>query len=330
MKRLILAVLITGAFACSSKGSGNISSNTDAEAQASAPSLNVVTFNADSAYRHVEAQVNFGPRIPGTSAHAACVDYITKKLHSYGADTVAVQRLTADNHRGGTTPVANILARYNSGAKRRVLLLAHYDSRPWADNDDDEANHSKPVPGANDGASGVGVLLELARCLGEKAPAIGVDLLMVDAEDAGDNDVEESWCIGTQEWLKAKPYKSTTRPAYAILLDMVGGTDAVFYREYMSDRFARSVNDRIWTVAAASGFADRFNDSQGGAVTDDHIFVNRAGIPAVDIIDAAHPATGSFPPTWHTVADDLKSISSATLNAVGQTVANVIYSEKAE
>jgi hypothetical protein len=111
---------------------------------------------------------------------------------------------------------------------------------------------------------------------------------------------------------------------------MVGGTDAVFYREYMSDRFARSVNDRIWTVAAASGFADRFNDSQGGAVTDDHIFVNRAGIPAVDIIDAAHPATGSFPPTWHTVADDLKSISSATLNAVGQTVANVIYSEKAE
>lgn len=314
--------------ACS--GHGNRTASAAAEQSSSPNPLNAVDFNADSAYSHIAAQVGFGPRIPGSAPHATCVDYISGRLRGYGADTVIVSRSTADNRRGGTVPVANILARYNSGAARRVLLLAHYDTRPWADNDPDEANRDKPVPGANDGASGVGVLLELARQMGAKNPAVGVDLLMVDAEDGGNDGDETSWCIGTQEWLRGNPYRGSVRPSYAVLLDMVGGDDAVFRREIISDHFARSVNDRVWAVASASGYADRFVNASGGGVTDDHIFINRAGIPAIDIIDAAHPATGSFPPAWHTVADDMPAISTATLKAVGQTVANLIYSEKAE
>lgn len=331
MKKILLAVILPVAMACTGHGNRTASSTQASATETPAVrSLDVVDFNADSAYSHVAAQVGFGPRIPGTPAHAACVDYIAGKLRGYGADTVIIQRTTADDHRGGTIPVANILARYNPDAQRRVLLLAHYDTRPWADNDTDPANRNKPVPGANDGASGVGVLLELARQLGGKAPAAGVDILMVDAEDGGDDGDEESWCLGTQQWLRSNPYAGISRPAYAILLDMVGGEGAVFRREIVSDHFASSVNDRIWAVAAASGYADRFVNASGGGVTDDHLFINRAGIPAVDIIDAAHPATGSFPPQWHTVADDLPAISATTLKAVGQTVANVVYSEKSE
>ncbi|WP_295730720.1 M28 family peptidase [uncultured Muribaculum sp.] len=331
MKKILLAVIIPVAMACTGHGNRTASSQqAAAPGTSTARTLDAVDFNADSAYSHVAAQVGVGPRIPGTPAHAACADYIAGKLRSYGADTVAIQRATVDDHRGGSVPVANIFARYNSDARHRVLLLAHYDTRPWADNDPDPSNHHKPVPGANDGASGVGVLLELARQLGQKSPAAGVDILMVDAEDGGDDGDETSWCLGTQQWLRSDPFAGSVRPAYAILLDMVGGEGAVFRREIVSDYFARSVNDRIWAVADASGYADRFVNAPGGGVTDDHLFINRAGIPAVDIIDAAHPATGSFPPQWHTVADDLPAISASTLKAVGQTVANVVYSEKSE
>lgn len=324
-------MILAGAMACTGHGnravSGEAASGKDTTASSG---LNTVDFNADSAYRHIATQVELGPRIPGTVPHAACVEYIAGRLRSYGADTVMIQQSKVDSPSVGVIPVSNILARYNSGTGRRILLVAHYDTRPWADNDPNAANHSTPVPGANDGASGVGVLLELARLMGERNPAAGVDLLFVDAEDSGNDGDENSWCLGTQEWLRGKPYKGMVQPAYAILLDMVGGEGAVFRREIISDHFARSVNDRIWAVASASGYADRFVNTSGGGVTDDHVFINRAGIPAVDIIDAAHPSTGSFPPTWHTVADDMTSISTATLKAAGQTVANVIYTEKAE
>ncbi len=324
-------MIIAGAMACTGHGNRAVSGESASGQSATASgSLDAVDFNADSAYSHIAAQVEFGPRIPGTAPHSACVEYIAGRLRSYGADTVMIQRSKVDGPSGGVIPVSNILARYNSGTGRRILLVAHYDTRPWADNDPDAANHNKPVPGANDGASGVGVLLELARLMGEHNPAAGVDILMVDAEDSGNDGDENSWCLGTQEWLRSKPYKGMVQPAYAILLDMVGGEGAVFRREIISDHFARSVNDRIWAVASASGYADRFVNASGGGVTDDHVFINRAGIPAVDIIDAAHPSTGTFPPTWHTVADNMPAISTATLKAVGQTVANVIYTEKAE
>ena len=329
MRHILIGAMLTVAMACTGHGNRTASS---APGRNSSPttSLDAVDFNADSAYSHVARQVEMGPRIPGTPSHGKCVEYIISHLQACSPDTIIVQQATVDNHRGGSVDVKNILARYNMGTPHRVLLLAHYDTRPWADNDPDAANHTQPVPGANDGASGVGVLLELARLMSEQSPSTGVDILFVDAEDAGDDNNEESWCVGTQAWLATNPYNGTARPVYAILLDMVGGEGAVFRREIVSDYFARNVNDRIWAVAAASGYADRFVNASGGGVTDAHVFVNRAGIPTVDIIDAAHPATGSFPPTWHTVADDINSISKETLKAVGQTVANVIYSEKTE
>lgn len=326
---MLLALALASSVACSSHG-GRGEAETSAKEPSAAAALSVVDFNADSAYAHIAAQLRLGPRVPGTAAHSECMAYIAGKLHDYGADTVTLQRATADNRRGGTVAVANVMARFNAQAHKRILLLAHYDTRPWADNDPNEANHTKPIPGANDGGSGVGVLLELARHFGAQPPSVGVDILFVDAEDSGSEGNDDSWCIGTQTWLQTNPYRGEAAPAYAVLLDMVGGTDATFRREIFSDYYARTVNDRIWAVAAASGYGEQFVNAQGGGVTDDHLFVNRAGIPAVDIIDAAHPATGSFPPTWHTLSDDLPAISTATLKAVGQTVANVIYSEKAE
>ena len=182
--------------------------------------LNTVDFNADSAYRHIATQVELGPRIPGTVPHAACVEYIAGRLRSYGADTVMIQQSKVDSPSGGVIPVSNILARYNPGTGRRILLVAHYDTRPWADNDPNAANHSTPVPGANDDASGVGsVLLELARLMSERNTAAGVDLLFVDAEDSGNDGDENSWCLGTQGGCAASHTKAwCSRPMQYCLI----------------------------------------------------------------------------------------------------------------
>lgn len=285
-------------------------------------------FNADSAYSYVKAQVDFGPRVPGSKAHSDCGRYIAGSLESFGADTVIMHKATTVNSKGETIPVTNIMARYNIDEPHRVLLLAHWDSRPWADNDPDPANHNRPVPGANDGASGTGILLELARLFGNERPAAGVDLLFVDGEDSGTEAHNDSWCLGTQEWIKQMPYKVADRPVYGILLDMVGGRDARFTREYVSEQYARAVNDRVWAMANASGYGDIFVNRQAGGVIDDHMFINQAGIPCIDIIECANESTGSFPTAWHTVNDDMTYIDPATLKAVGQTVANVVYNEQ--
>ena len=322
MMRLHLVLLILILTAC-----GGSKTNAVAEAPTSKPAAKA-EFDADSAYRFVKTQVEFGPRTPGSKGHSDCAAFIAARLNAYGADTVFIQSTDAVNFKGEKLPLQNIMARYNPAAKRRELLLAHWDTRPWADNDPDPANHSKPVPGANDGASGVGVLLELARIFGQEKPPVGVDLLFVDGEDSGADSQDMSWCLGTQKWIEQMPYKVSDRPSYAILLDMVGGRDAKFTREYISDQFAPSVNDRVWAMAHASGFGDRFVNRQAGGVVDDHMFINRAGIPCIDIIECANETTGSFPPVWHTVNDDMEHIDPATLKAVGQTVANVIYNER--
>ena len=180
--------------------------------------------------------------------------------------------------------------------------------------------------GANDGASGVAVLLETARLLGRQAPdSLGIDLLFVDMEDSGeDGGPEETWCLGTQEWVKSMPYTAANKPKYGILLDMVGGIDAKFYREYFSEQGAPQYVDRIWAVARESGYGDRFVNRRGGGVVDDHLFITRAGIPCVDIIECVNDHTGSFNPTWHTTSDNLAAIDRTTLKAVAQTVLNTI------
>lgn len=328
MKRILYILLFTVAMvACSGKtrtGGGDT-------AQA-APALNTpVTADADSLFALVTAQTSLGPRTPGSDAHRLCRELIESRLHAYGADTVMVQQAPVTTFDGTRHTAYNILGRFNPGATRRVLLLAHYDTRPWADRDPDEANRSKPIDGANDGASGVAALLETARVAGHRLPdSIGVDLLFVDMEDSGtpsgsDDDSEDSWALGAQEWVKAMPYTSENRPRFAILLDMIGGKDARFHREYFSDRDARAVVDRVWSIARMSGLAERFPNAQGGAIVDDHLHINGAGIPCIDIIESANPTTGSFNPTWHTMADNASNIDRRTLRDVTQVVLNTLY-----
>jgi len=327
MKLLLMLFPIMTLISCSA---GQTSSVSDAKSTAD---TSAVEFDADSAYAYVARQVDFGPRVPGSEAHGRCVEWMRGMLADAGADTVVEQRGAMTAFDGSRVPVRNLFARFNSGAGRRVLLAAHYDSRPWADEDPDEANRTKPVPGANDGASGVGVLLELARLMGQQPPEVGVDILLVDAEDGGKSsgleNNEESWCLGTQYFTAHSPYGAGERPVYGIVLDMVGGRDARFYREYISEQMAPAVNNKVWGTAARSTFASRFPNQVSGSLIDDHLFLNRAGIPSIDIVECNNRVTGSFPPAWHTVRDDMSGIDRATLKAVGQTVADVVYSEPA-
>lgn len=290
------------------------------------------SFSADSAYKYIGEQVAIGPRVPGTAEHDSCSNYIIRKLLEFGADTMLVQRGTVTAFDGTRLPLTNIVAGYNPEARTRVLLAAHYDTRPWADRDPNPANHTRPIPGANDGASGVGVLLEIARNLQMRRPDVGIDLAFIDCEDYGNNDtseVDDGWCLGSKYWMAHRaPYYAENRPRYGILLDMVGGRDARFHYEYFSQLNAQTPTVKVWSEAEALGYADVFVRTLGGAVNDDHIVLTNAGIPTTDIIECSNAITGTFPPTWHTMADNMDNIDPETLKAVGQTVLNVVYKER--
>lgn len=289
-------------------------------------------FSSDTAYYHIQKQVDFGFRIPNTSAHKACADYLANTLRAYGA-TVVEQRAQLRAFDGTMLDAVNIIGSYNLEAKARVLLFAHWDTRPWSDHDPVEANRKTPVTGANDGASGVGVLLEVARQLQLKAPTVGVDIIFFDAEDYGapDNFVgnaEDSWCLGSQYWAR-NPHVPNYTARFGILLDMVGAPDAKFYREYFSMYYAAPVVNKIWTAAHELGFSNWFVKRDIGAITDDHYYVNKLiGIPSANIIQY-HPDTEKgFGSYWHTVNDTMENIDKRTLNAVGTTVLYVVYNEQ--
>ena len=230
-----------------------------------------------------------------------------------------VQTGTVQTAKSGSLQLKNIIGVINPDAKQRLLLLAHWDTRPWADNDPDTGNHNKSVMGANDGASGVGVLLQLANQLKASGTALGVDIVLVDAEDLGVNDEEETWGLGTQYWTQ-HPHVEGYKPLFGILLDMVGSADATFTREYYSSQYASGFQDLVWSCAVGHHFIN----AAGGAVTDDHVFINRAGIPCVDIIDLRADSETGFCPEWHTIRDTMDGISATTLAEVGQTLLNVI------
>lgn len=332
MHKLIFGTALLLLTACGSAGNAG---NASAQSRTDSTEVrqNHPVFDADSAYQRVADQVAFGPRVPGSEGHKKCEDYIVATLRRYGADSVSVQRGEVKAFNGKRLPVANVMASFNPSAPRRVLFVAHYDTRPWADQDPDESRRSQPILGANDGGSGVGVMLEMARAFSQQKPAVGVDFLFTDVEDYGAPDDEgtgeDSWCLGTQFWAERGPYAPQNRPAYGVVLDMVGGTGATFPREYASSRMAPSVVDRVWGVAAASDYASRFPNEMGGAIVDDHYYVNSVGIPCIDVIESANPQTGGFPPTWHTHADNLDNIDRSTLKAVGEVMLDLIYSEPA-
>lgn len=289
-------------------------------------------FNADSAFNLVKKQCDMGPRTPRSPGHSRCEQFIINKLKSYGADTVVSQKGYVKAFTGESLPLHNILGRFNAKAPRRILIFAHYDTRPWADHEDDESLHSTPIPGANDGGSGVAVLLEMARHINELNPSIGVDLLFTDVEDYGNSDGFEdqsyTWGLGAQYFANHLPYSRDSLPIYGIGVDMVGGKNATFRKGYYSDQYAPTINNKVWNIAEQSGYKDRFVDQRGGGIVDDFLFINEGGIPSINIIEAHNPETGSFPATWHTLKDDINHIDPQSLKAVGQTLLNLISVEK--
>ncbi|MBD5375209.1 MAG: M28 family peptidase [Bacteroides sp.] len=317
---------------CGCRQAGNATTTATNPAEAAEASRNQLTFNADSAYSYIKKQVEFGPRVPGTDSHRRCAEWLAEMLALTSPDSLIVQNAQVSAFTGDELPITNIMAMYNTKATDRVILAAHYDTRPWADNEADQNKRNTPISGANDGASGVGALLEIARIIGENRPEIGVDILLVDAEDYGDSGGfsmhEDSWCLGTQYWAEHMPYTDANRPRYGIVLDMIAGTNARFHREFFSDKTARSVVDKVWGEATRNGLSQTFINEVGGSIVDDHIFIDRAGIPCIDIVECNNAITRSFPPTWHTLHDDLACIDINPLRAVGQTVLNVIMREK--
>jgi len=307
-------------------------SDASAESQPEEAPAEAGSVSADTLLALVHAQTSLGPRVPGSAAHSRCVDMLTARLRAYGADTVQILESDARAWDGTRLRVRNIYARYGVGRPARILLAAHYDTRPWADRDAAPEARSTPIDGANDGASGVAALLEIARNLSIQPADVGVDILLTDCEDYGAPDGEpggeESWCLGAQAFADALPYAPAEMPRYGILLDMVGGRGARFHREYFSEQAAPAVNDRIWGMARRLGLSARFPDSQGGAITDDHLPLSRAGIPTADIIENASAATGSFPATWHTLNDNTDHIDTAAMRDATRVVLNVIYNER--
>lgn len=294
-------------------------------------------FSADSAYLHIERQVAFGPRVPGTPGHKATSAYLASELERYGMK-VTLQEMTLTAYDGTALESVNLIASHNPGAEKRVLLFAHWDTRPIADHDPNTSRRSEPIPGADDGASGVGVLLETARLLNtEGLKNIGVDIILFDAEDYGapqdagyEGDSEETWALGTQYWTR-NPIPPGYKADFGILLDMVGAKGAAFYREYYSQESAGRFVSMIWDKARRLGHGKFFRNEMGGSVTDDHIFIIRnLRIPCVDIINYDPNTPTGFGSHWHTHGDNLDNISKETLKAVGETVWAVLedYNQK--
>jgi hypothetical protein len=296
----------------------------------------VPAFIADSAYQFVKTQVDFGPRIPETKAHRAAADYFVEKLKSYGAQ-VTVQEFAAETYDRQKLNLKNIIASFYPEKTKRILLAAHWDTRPFSDKDPEKPTAT--FQGANDGASGVAVLLEVARVLKTSPePQVGVDIIFFDGEDWGEKvdeqdthslpeGLSEWWCLGSQYWAKHK-HKPNYSAYYGILLDMVGAHNAQFYREGHSMQFAPSIVEKVWTHAQRLGYTHVFINKTQEPVTDDHLFVNTiAKIPMINIVHF-EPGIGYFGDFHHSQKDNLDLISKEMLGVVGTTVMNVLYHEQ--
>ena len=281
--------------------------------------------NQDSAYYFVETQVKFGPRIPNSASHKKAGDYLAAMLKKYGAK-VTEQNFESLSYDGKKLFLRNIIGTYFPEKQKRILLAAHWDTRPFADKDKEKPNAE--FEGANDGASGVGVLLELARMLGNSAPPnVGVDIIFFDGEDWGDPEGgESSWCLGSQYWTAHK-HKPNYSAYYGILLDMVGARGSKFFKEGVSMEYAPSIVSKVWLTAAQLGRSNIFVDQQAASITDDHKFVNKkANIPMIDIVHY-DPVVGYFGDYHHSTKDNLSIIDKEILGSVGQVVLQVLYNE---
>ena len=312
-------------------------------------------FSSDSAYAYIERQMAFGPRVPNSAAHMQCAVWLIEQLRAFGAE-VELQKGFMPDYRGNNQQIYNIIGHFDppqttsndlqqsqtSSPRPRILLGAHYDCRPWCDQEESYEDRLYNVPGANDGASGVGVLLEIARQLGlrmdstnDQMANVPVDIIFFDCEDSGSPRLytgperEDTWCLGSQLWATNYAQKITNQQSqitnaqyqYGIVLDMVGAPDASFPRELYSTNYASNYQQQIWRAAEQLGYGSMFNNKQSYPITDDHYYINRiAGIPCVDIIHYDVRNNTGFPWWWHTRKDDMSNISKSTLQAVGEVV----------
>ena len=288
-------------------------------------------FNSDSAYYYIEKQVSFGPRFLSSVGWKNCALWLEKKLNSY-CPNVIVQTAPTTTYDGKTHTLKNIIASFDPNKKNRVVLFAHWDTRHIADYD--TKNKKDPILGANDGGSGVAVLIELARQFSLQSPNIGIDIVLFDAEDYGQPEkseypkMENSWCLGSQYWSK-NPHKKNYTAKYGILLDMVGAKNATFRFEEISRTYAKHILNKVWKKGHQLGFEKYFIFENTGPIVDDHLYVNMIlkTIPTIDIIEYDPATITNFNKHWHTHNDNMQNVNRETLNAVGQTLLDVIYNE---
>ncbi|MCB0587995.1 MAG: M28 family peptidase [Phaeodactylibacter sp.] len=321
----LAGLLVAGLSGCQSDGSGQ-SSTEEAPPREKVP---VPRFERDSAYAFVEKQVDFGPRVPNTEAHRQCKQWLVSQFKSFGAK-VTEQDFQAAAYTGETLKATNIIAQFNPDATRRILLAAHWDSRPFADSPLSEERTDEAILGADDGGSGVAVLMEVARQLQAHPIELGIDIVLFDAEDYGESGGEraDTYALGSQHWARNPHVSGKQRPKYGILLDMVGARNARFPKEYYSVQFAPNVVRKAWKLAQDMGYGNYFVNEDGGAITDDHYFVNTiARIPMIDIINRQTGTQTGFGEHWHTHDDNIDIIDPRTLRAVGQVMLAVVYRE---
>lgn len=327
-KIIIVLVAIVTVFVGCDNGTKN---STEKETKKTETKKNAIpNFDEDSAFAFIKKQVEFGPRVPGTKAHSNCAAYLVSTLKKYGA-SVSIQNGNVKTFDGKTFNLKNIIARFDVENTKRILLAAHWDTRPFADQDLSEKNNA--IDGANDGGSGVGVLLEIARQLSIKKSNTGIDIVFFDVEDYGQPDdsnyppMQESYCLGSQYWAKNIPIPNY-KPMFGILLDMVGGENIHFAQEEVSRTYAPQVLEYVWGKASEAGYSSNFSFEHGPAVVDDHYYVNSmANIPMIDLIHRDASTPSGFWKHWHTNNDKLENISKESLKVVGSTVMHVVYAE---
>lgn len=323
---LFLGIIITLISCSEDKGNTAIGDN-PSKKRAVKPVIDPPNFSSDSCYQYVQDQVDFGPRVPNTKEHDECAEYLANQLRKFGANVIE-QKGEVTAYDGTKLGMINIIGQYSPEKKKRILLCAHWDTRPWADKDSEEDNWHTPIDGANDGASGVGVLLEVARAIQNNEPNYGIDIIFFDDEDYGTPNFSEidgkteDWCLGSQHWA-LNPHVPGYQAKFGILLDMVGASDAEFTKEGTSDYFASHVVAKVWKNAKKLGHSGYFTNKRTNQTVDDHLFINQIlRIPTIDIVHFTFDGYGHF---HHTVEDNMENIDKGTLQAVGETVLYTIY-----
>jgi hypothetical protein len=320
-------------FACGDDSSSTADTVETTAAKPKRKPVTVPAFNKDSAYAFVAAQVALGTRQPGSEGIKNARKWMISTLERFGAE-VQEQKFNATFYTGESHPSVNIIGKINPSHENRVILAAHYDTRFMAEQDKDEAKKNQPILGADDGASGVGVLMELARILSEHPIDMGIDIVFFDAEDQGQRGNQpgsrDTWCIGSQYWSKI-PHVKGYRADFGILLDMVGAKDATFNREnvkgvYRNADQVHTIYRNVWSLARAMGKGNYFIDRTVTGIIDDHYYVSTiTGIPMIDIINKPPTENVPFGLHWHTHDDNMDIIDKRTLGAVGQVVTAVVY-----